>query len=222
KRYNVSSVVLLSSPRFMISSNDFRPGVSNVIVVTSVDNQGRLSSFANFGAKSVHLAAPGNNIYSTNARGNYGNRSGTSMATSFVTGAAAMVTGLRPEWNYRNVIDQLLASVRELDSLRGRVASGGMLNLAKAVRVPARPRTPPTFSGPGPSLSEVWVAPAGSVQITPSQVTPVANSSSTSSRVDAFVALGSASSWLDTWRSGRRGRLGSFTSYDASAAPLPS
>jgi subtilisin family serine protease len=124
----------------------------NVVTVTAVDPHGRLSSYANFGVNSVDIAAPGNNIYSTNSWGNYGNRSGTSMATSFVTGAVALVTGLRPEWNYRSVIDQILTNVKELSALQGRVGSAGMLDLSKAIRVPPRPQLPPPFK---PRLAEL-------------------------------------------------------------------
>jgi len=194
----------------------------NVIVVTSVDNQGRLSSFANFGSNSVHLAAPGNNIFSTNAWGKYGNRSGTSMATSFVTGAVALVSGLRPEWNYRNVIDQILGNVRQLDSLRGRVASGGMLDLSKAIRVPARPNTPPPFDN-GPSLSEVTPTQTGAsrgsltqltmllstsyLPSTPLVVTPAA--ATPMQRPEQFFAN---AAWLDAWRLGRRWHSSRFVS----------
>jgi subtilisin family serine protease len=48
-----------------------------------------LASFSNFGAD-VDLAAPGENIYSTSYTGSYTTKSGTSMASPHVAGAAAL------------------------------------------------------------------------------------------------------------------------------------
>lgn len=190
----------------------------NVLTVASVDNQGRLSTFSNYGQGTVHIAAPGNNIYSTNSWGKYGNRSGTSMATGFVTGAVALVTGLRPEWNYRNVIDQILNNVRELSSLQGKVASGGMLDLSKTLRVPARPQTPPPFNGV--KLSEVQlssVVDTFNPVIRPSQVTVIGNLSDQGTKVDARAdQVASAAAWLETWRLGRRSRWSLLTSQSLS------
>jgi subtilisin family serine protease len=53
------------------SNNDTSPlypasyASSNIIAVASLNQNNSLSSFSNFGATSVHLAAPGSNIYST-------------------------------------------------------------------------------------------------------------------------------------------------------------
>ena len=57
---------------------------ANIIAVASTDNKDTLSSTSNYGATSVHLAAPGVNVLSTVLGGVYQFMSGTSMAAPHV------------------------------------------------------------------------------------------------------------------------------------------
>jgi subtilisin family serine protease len=118
--------------------------LDNVVSVAAVDHNNHLAGFSNWGPTSVDVAAPGANTYSTLPGGGYGYYTGTSMATPLVTGALALVWGLRPEWSYRQVINQVLGTVDKLPSLQGKVASGGVLDVGAAIRVP--PRTVTTAS----------------------------------------------------------------------------
>ena len=61
-----------------------------VIAVGSIAQDGSRSSFSNYGDW-VDICAPGSNISSTIARGQYGSMSGTSMACPHVSGAAALL-----------------------------------------------------------------------------------------------------------------------------------
>ncbi len=72
----------------------------NVIAVAAIGQNGQRAGFSNYGAKSVHIAAPGVDIVSTvpTAQGaaGYAYMSGTSMAAPHVTGAAALYASLNP------------------------------------------------------------------------------------------------------------------------------
>lgn len=68
----------------------------NIIAVTAVDQSGKLLSASNWGVKNVDIAAPGFSILSTQQNGNYGYMQGTSQATAFVTGIAALLMTEKP------------------------------------------------------------------------------------------------------------------------------
>ena len=70
--------------------------LANVICVTASSEFDRQRpSWANTGATSVDLAAPGERIFSTVRNGEWNYMDGTSMAAPFVTGAAASAVGSR-------------------------------------------------------------------------------------------------------------------------------
>jgi subtilisin family serine protease len=66
-------------------------GLDNIISVTAFDRERNVLSSSNYGIKSVDVAAPGKNVYSTLPGGAYGYMTGTSQATAVVTGVAALI-----------------------------------------------------------------------------------------------------------------------------------
>ncbi len=123
------------------SNNDTNPAypasydLDNIISVASIAPGGGLSFFSNYGVSSVHLAAPGSDIYSAGHANDtaYTTMSGTSMACPHVAGAAALLLGLRSTAGYAEVRDAILDNVQPSPMLDGRVATGGELDLAAAV-----------------------------------------------------------------------------------------
>jgi thermitase len=105
----------------------------NVVSVASLDRNDLLSTFSNYGAKSVHIAAPGSEILSTWLGGQYEEHSGTSMATPEVAGVAALVLTVEPKLSVSGLRQRLFDSVDKLDGLKGKVSTGGRLNAARAV-----------------------------------------------------------------------------------------
>ena len=107
--------------------------LANVVSVASTDHNDQLSSFSNYGANTVDLAAPGSSIYSTFPGNAYGTYSGTSMATPHVAGAVALVVSEYPDLNYQEVLDRVYDSVDTLGALSGKMVTGGRLNAAAAL-----------------------------------------------------------------------------------------
>jgi subtilisin family serine protease len=116
----------------------------NVISVAASDRSDKLLDFSNYGAHSVDLAAPGDDIYSTvPGSAGYESFSGTSMATPFVSGAAALYLSRAPQSTPDQVKSALLQTVDQGPALAGKVASGGRLNIARALGPVAPPSTTP-------------------------------------------------------------------------------
>lgn len=110
--------------------------LDNVVTVAATDHKDRLAGFSNYGKQSVDLAAPGVNILSTvpKSMGSYDTYSGTSMAAPYVTGALSLIRDLRPDFNYRETIDQVLSTVDKVSGLTKVVATGGRLNVGRAIQ----------------------------------------------------------------------------------------
>ena len=106
--------------------------LGNIISVAATDRSDALAQFSNYGAKSVHLAAPGKDILTTALGNDYEQHSGTSMAAAFVAGVAALALSARPGLSVDELRSLLLRSVDRVPGLRGKVSTGGRINAAKA------------------------------------------------------------------------------------------
>jgi subtilisin family serine protease len=111
---------------------------SNLIVVSAFHPSEKLVHFADYGPKYVHLAAPGWANPTTFLGGKYGTQAGCSVAAPYVTAAVAMVWAEHPEWTHHQVREQILSTVDRVPALSDKVATGGVLNLARALGVSER------------------------------------------------------------------------------------
>ena len=59
--------------------------------------------------------------------------SGTSMATPYVAGVAALILSSQPKLSVENLRERVLKSVDANASLNGKVEAGGRINAAKAL-----------------------------------------------------------------------------------------
>jgi len=116
------------NPHFPSSYN-----VPNVISVAALDRHDELAKFSNWGVKSVAIAAPGVDILSTWLGNGYEEKSGTSMATPVVSGVAALVLAEHPKMSVDELKKKLLASTDPIVALKGKIATGGRINAAKAL-----------------------------------------------------------------------------------------
>lgn len=105
----------------------------NVISVAALDRNDEVAGFSNYGVKSVHIAAPGKDILSTWLNGHYREASGTSMATPYVSGVAALIIAKEPKITMEKLRDRILKTADKLDSLDGKVATGGRVCAANAL-----------------------------------------------------------------------------------------
>ncbi|EHY78839.1 peptidase S8/S53 subtilisin kexin sedolisin [Stutzerimonas stutzeri ATCC 14405 = CCUG 16156] len=110
----------------------------NVIAVAAIGQNGQRAGFSNYGAKSVHIAAPGVDIVSTvpTAKGaaGYAYMSGTSMAAPHVTGAAALYASLNPCATAAQTREALLRLAVQDPQLTGVVQLNRRLDASKIRR----------------------------------------------------------------------------------------
>lgn len=106
--------------------------IDNIISVAAIDKEGQLAGFSNFGAKTVHIAAPGAEILSTFPGNSYGVLDGTSMAAPHVAGAAALIKARFPSLTAREIKARLLGGAVPTRELQGNVVTG-LLNIESAL-----------------------------------------------------------------------------------------
>ena len=99
----------------------------NVISVAAVDRKDTLTSFSNYGIKTVHIAAPGRDILSTWLNDSYREASGTSMAAPQVSGVAALILASEPNLSVEKLKERILSTADKMSALDGKVATGGRL-----------------------------------------------------------------------------------------------
>lgn len=181
----------------------------NVLSVANLQCDGTLHYSSNYGATTVQLAAPGSYIYSTSTENDetdtstdsgsgygfgytsspavsgYQTMTGTSMAAPMVAGVAAMLYSKYDAYSMLDIKSAILASVEKLDSLDGKISTGGMLNAGQAVAyleagkqtistpVPTVEATATAVPTPTATFSFPWNRP--SVTSTPGAVTPTSD-----------------------------------------------
>jgi thermitase len=108
-------------------------GLRNIITVASMNSENHILPSSNWGVRSVDVAAPGEGILSTIPGGRYGRMTGTSQATAFVSGIAALILSKSPELSPSQVKGLIMNNTTPIASLRGKVASGGKVDAFRAI-----------------------------------------------------------------------------------------
>lgn len=146
------------------SDNDVYPAypasynLHGIISVASTNESGQRSSFSNFGATSVDIAAPGSAILSCIPTNSYATYSGTSMAAPQVSGIAVLAQAI---CNSTLTVSQLkgviLNSGVTYPNLSGYLVTGAIANAANAVVAAdglCNPTPPPAYT-PSPTPSAI-------------------------------------------------------------------
>ena len=119
-----------------LSQNRYYPAgycLPNIITVAATDIHNHLLPSSNWGKNTVDVAAPGENIYSTLPGGRYGYMSGTSQATAFVSGLAALMLSKNPKLSPTQIKAIIMRTVDPLPNLADKIKSGGRINAKRAL-----------------------------------------------------------------------------------------
>jgi hypothetical protein len=133
-------------------------GYDAVVAVTALTSTGALASFSNYGVTMVDLAAPGAGITSTLPGNQYGDYSGTSMATAHVSGAIALYAAANPNASAADIKAALLSSTAATASVSGRTETGGRLDVTTFLATTTPPEPNSVF---GTSVSETLYGTSG-------------------------------------------------------------
>ncbi|MEK6627602.1 MAG: S8 family serine peptidase, partial [Bdellovibrionota bacterium] len=138
KRSNEAGAIFIAAAGNDRKDNDKNPAypasyeVPNIVSVAAIDNQGAKATFSNFGKRSVHIGAPGVNVYSSTG-GAYASWSGTSMATPHVSGVAALVWSHEPNLTALQLKERLLQTAKPTVGLKGKTITGAVVNAYNAL-----------------------------------------------------------------------------------------
>lgn len=107
--------------------------IPNVISIAATNDSDFLANFSNYGASTVHVASPGSPIRSTWPNNTTANMWGTSMATPFVAGLAAMMIRENRRLTAYQLRRIITDSANTQSALSNKVSSRARINLYNAV-----------------------------------------------------------------------------------------
>jgi hypothetical protein len=107
--------------------------LDNLISVTFIDVNGKLTNLSNYGKKSVEIAAPGTDIMSTIV-GSYKTLSGSSMAAPQVSAVASLLYSYDKKLYPSAVKDIIIKTLKPIPKLRDSIVYPGIPNAYMAVQ----------------------------------------------------------------------------------------
>jgi subtilisin family serine protease len=111
-------------------------GLKNIISVTAIDPTTEVLASSNFGVLTVDIAAPGQNILSCLPNNSYGLMTGTSQATAFVSGAAALIMSHKNQYYKAGEVKNYVLSTGDTAStLAAKTKTSRQLNLFKSLTI---------------------------------------------------------------------------------------
>jgi subtilisin family serine protease len=123
------------------NNNDEKPSfpasyrLPNVLSVAALKRDGSLASFSNYGAESVHVAAPGEAILSSVPGSMWGENSGTSMAAPHVSGICALILSIYPNASVVELRQRVLQSIIPLPGIADKLVAGGIARADRAFQI---------------------------------------------------------------------------------------
>lgn len=105
----------------------------NILTVAASTSSDELASFSNYGEKSVDVAAPGQEIFSTYMGDTYKSLSGTSMAAPYVAGMAGLLRAKNSAATYSDLKTAIRKKVDKPGAFNDKVVYDGRANLKRAI-----------------------------------------------------------------------------------------
>lgn len=131
-------VAAAGNERSNSDTNKYYPAdyeLTNIISVTAIDPDEKVLPSSNYGVVTVDIAAPGKRIYSTLPKGRYGPMTGTSQATAFVSGVAALLMAHNPDFDADQVAKYIKQTGDVIESLKGKTRYNRKLNSYRALSI---------------------------------------------------------------------------------------
>jgi hypothetical protein len=129
--------------------------IPSQVSVAASDNTDSLASFSSFGPSTVQVASPGVSILSTYPNNTFAYLSGTSMASPFVAGLAALTMSQAPQLTGYQVKNIILGASDPVSPLSGLVSTGSRVDALSTVQgAQQNARTPasqPSYSATPPA-----------------------------------------------------------------------
>jgi subtilisin family serine protease len=122
---------------------------NETIAVAATDNRDIRYTSSNFGPE-VDISAPGVSVFSLSGTASYTYKTGTSMATPHVAGAAALIWGYNPSISRDALRSYLIGGVTDLGDPGTDVLYGaGRLDIAASIALVPPPSVPADLNGDG-------------------------------------------------------------------------
>ncbi|QWU18151.1 Subtilase family protein [Paenibacillus sophorae] len=150
KAYRAGIPIIASSGNDGKRGGDYPARYSETIAVGAIDNKRRVASFSNRGSY-IDVYGPGENVPSCWPKEGYREMSGTSMATSHVTGAAALLLALCPGLTPRQLkllLRRTSSPLRLRKGQRRAALGGGAVDAVRLLRARTRVRREAAGTGP--------------------------------------------------------------------------
>ena len=141
--WNKGAIVIAAAGNMGVQDAHYPAYHSTCVAVGSTESNDARSGFSNYGSW-VDVAAPGGFIMSTIPDGEYGYKSGTSMATPFVAGLAGLLFSKMGSGASNSAVRAAIED--NCDSVEGAWVTRGRVNVSRAlasVTAPAPPSSPP-------------------------------------------------------------------------------
>lgn len=130
--------------------------LSNVLVCGYTDEDGGLAAFSNYGSKSVDVAVPAKNVYSTIV-GGYAYMSGSSMAAPHLSGIAAVLYSYLGKVPPDYICEIICSSIKYDAALEGKTAFPGIPDLAYSLAYAAESEYIPPEEAPDYTLAKFYI-----------------------------------------------------------------